>query len=69
MSNVILLDFSNTKRKPREMPDGASAEICIFHGVRVERLTDEMIEQSMPRQNGRRIPALHNQATATELDQ
>ena len=67
MSNVILLADKNHNRTPRILPDGASAEIVIFSGVRIERLTDDMIAQTMPRSN-RRLPSLNNQATAAELD-
>ena len=67
MSNVILLADRNTNRTPRQLPEGASAEIVIFHGVRIERLTDDMIAQTISRPT-RRLPSLNNQATAAELD-
>ena len=67
MSNVILLADRNNNRNPRIMPEGATAEIVIFHGVRIERLTDDMIAQTAPR-SSHRIPSLNNQATAAELE-
>lgn len=67
MTNVILLADRNLNRTPRSMPEGASAEIVIFHGVRIERLTDDMIAQTTPR-SSRRLPSLNNQATAAELE-
>ena len=67
MTNVILLADRNSNRTPRIMPEGASAEIVIFHGVRIERLTDDMIAQTTPRAS-RRLPSLNNQATAAELE-
>lgn len=67
MSNVIQLDLTNRKIAPRVAPDGTTAEIVIFHGVRVERLTDDMMQQNAPRAS-RRLPSLSNQATATELE-
>jgi hypothetical protein len=65
MSNVIPLGDTNRNRKPRSLPEGASAEIVIFHGVRVERLTDEMVQQSL--RQSRILPSRDNQATAAEL--
>lgn len=67
MTNVILLADRNLNRTSRSMPEGASAEIVIFHGVRIERLTDDMIAQTTPR-SSRRLPSLNNQATAAELE-
>ncbi|HEY4994896.1 MAG TPA: hypothetical protein VII21_01220 [Aestuariivirga sp.] len=67
MSNVILLADRNSNRTPRQLPEGASAEIVIFHGVRIERLTDDMIAQATPR-SSRRLASLNNQATAAELE-
>ena len=67
MSNVILLADRNSNRTARIMPEGATAEIVIFHGVRIERLTDDMIAQTISRST-RRLPSLNNQATATELE-
>lgn len=67
MSNVILLADRNSNRAPRIMAEGASAVILIFHGVRIERLTDDMIAQTTPR-SSRRLPSLNNQATAAELE-
>ena len=67
MSNVILLADRNSNRTPRQLPEGASAEIVIFHGVRIERLTDDMIAQTTPRST-RMLPSLNNQATAAELE-
>jgi len=67
MTNVIQLSDLNHNRKARTLPEGASAEIVIFHGVRIERLTDEMLQEKPPR-NHRRLPSLSNQATATELE-
>ena len=67
MSNVILLADTVHQRKAKPHGEGTSAEIVIFHGVRVERLTDDMIQSSMVR-NPRRLPSIHNQATAEELE-
>ncbi|MDP8998074.1 MAG: hypothetical protein M3O03_13905 [Pseudomonadota bacterium] len=67
MTNVILLADRNSNRPLRIMPEGASAEIVIFHGVRIERLTDDMIAQTTSRST-RRLPSLNNQATAAELE-
>ncbi len=67
MSNVIQLSDLNRTPRHTTLPQGASAQIVIFHGVRVERLTEEMIEATAPR-NKRRLPSLSNQATATELE-
>ena len=66
MSNVINWDDMQHNRKARQMPEGATADIVIFHGVRIQRLTDEAVEQVSVRAN-RRLPALDNQATATDL--
>jgi len=67
MSNVIQLDDMQRNRRAKPLPLGASAEIVIFTGVRVERLTDEMIQQSKPR-TSRRLASLNNQAIAAELE-
>ena len=66
MSNVIHLDGSLSERRAKAFETGHSAEIVIFHGVRVERLTDDMIQSSATRM--RRLPSLQNQATAEELE-
>ena len=66
MSKVIQLDSIVGERRPKTYPSGHSAEIVIFHGVRIERLTDDMIQTSLTR--GRRLPSLQNQATAEELE-
>ena len=66
MSNVIHLDGSLSERRAKAFTSGHSAEIVIFHGVRVERLTDDMIQSSATRM--RRLPSLQNQATAEELE-
>ena len=67
MSNVILLSAISRNRTASIVPQGQTAEIVIFHGVRIERLTDEMVAIKAPR-HGRRIASLSNQATATELE-
>ena len=67
MSNVILLSAISRNRTASILPQGQTAEIVIFHGVRIERLTDEMVAIQAPRL-GRRIASLSNQATATELE-
>ena len=66
MSNVILL--KGRERASRSMPlsEGMTADIVIFHGVRIERVTDETAENTAPA--NRRRPALNNQATAEELE-
>jgi hypothetical protein len=46
-------------------PPERMGEVVIFHGVRIERLTDEMIEQA---KRNRRLPALNNHAIAEELE-
>ena len=66
MSNVIHLDGSLSERRAKAFAPGHSAEIVIFHGVRVERLTDDMIQSSATRM--RRLPSLQKQATADELE-
>ena len=65
MSNVILLSDRADERPGRSFAAGHSAEVVIFHGVRIERLTDDMIQASATR--SRRLPSLQNQATAEEL--
>lgn len=67
MSNVILLNERYRTRGLRSLSPGHTAEIVIFHGVRIERLTDEMIAQTSCR-SVRRIASLNNMATATELE-
>ena len=67
MSNVIHLNDMKRNRKVRPLAVGSSAQIVIFHGVRIQRLTDEMIEQTERRAN-RRLPSMDNQATATDLN-
>ena len=67
MSNVILLSEISRNRTATVVPQGQTAEIVIFHGVRIERLTDEMVAVQAPRLS-RRIASLSNQATATELE-
>lgn len=62
MSNVIQLNGREGAKRPTPLPDGASAEILIFHGVRFERLADDAAPTN------RRLPTLHNQATAEELE-
>ena len=66
MNNVIRLKGREGTKKSSPLPDGMSAEILIFHGVRFERLTDDMIASEIP--SSRRLPALNNQATAEELE-
>ena len=66
MSNVIHLDDKAGERRAKAFATGHSAEIIIFHGVRIERLTDDMIQSSVTR--NRRLPSLNNQATAEELE-
>ena len=66
MSNVILLGDKLSERRNNAFASGHSAEVVIFHGVRVERLTDDMIQTSLVR--NRRLPSLQNQATAEELE-
>jgi len=48
------------------LSEGMTADIVIFHGVRIERVTDETAENTAPA--NRRRPALNNQATAEELE-
>lgn len=67
MSNVILLSSVNRNRSVRAVAVGETAQIVIFHGVRIERLTDDMVAQMQPRTT-RRLAPLSNQATATELE-
>ena len=66
MSKVILLSDRISKRRHSAFAAGHSAEVVIFHGVRIERLTDDMIQMSLVR--NRRLPSLQNQATAEDLD-
>ena len=66
MSNVILLGSKSSEQRSNAFADGHSAEVIIFHGVRIERLTDDMIHTSDVR--NRRLPSLQNQATAEELE-
>ncbi len=66
MSNVIQLKERGNGRKSMPLPAGASAQIMIFTGVRIERLTDDMIANEPPA--SRRLPARHNQAIAEELE-
>ena len=66
MSNVIHLDDTQRNRRTKPLLAGATAQIVIFHGVRVQHLTDEMIEQT-ERRSSRRLHSMDNQATATEL--
>ena len=66
MSKVIQLNGNLGERRARTYAEGHSAEIVIFHGVRVERLTEDMIQSSAIRT--RRLPSLQNQATAEELE-
>lgn len=66
MSNVILLKGRERAAKSMPLPAGMSAEIVIFHGVRIERISDDMQDSTAPA--NRRRPALRNQATAEELE-
>ena len=66
MSNVVLLSSRSGEQPKNALAAGHSAEVIIFHGVRIERLTDDMIQSSVVR--GRRLPSLQNQATAEELE-
>ncbi|MBG1232252.1 hypothetical protein [Aestuariivirga litoralis] len=66
MSNVIYLKGREQGRKSRPLPDGMAAEIVIFHGVRFERLTDDMIDDSKVK--NRRLPSRNNQAIAEDLE-
>ena len=66
MSKVILLGDRIGERRHSAFAAGHSAEVVIFHGVRIERLTDDMIQTSLVR--NRRLPSLQNQATAEDLD-
>jgi hypothetical protein len=66
MGNVILLQEKWSAKPARQFAPGHSAEIIIFQGVRFERLTDDMIEQS--RLRGRRLPSLQNHAMAEDWE-
>ncbi len=65
MSNVISMGDKTGERPVRSFAVDHSAEVIIFHGVRIERLTDDMIQATATR--SRRLPSLQNQATAEEL--
>jgi hypothetical protein len=66
MDNVIFLGDRRAARQDTPLAPDQTAEIIIFQGVRIERLTDDMIEQAKLRL--RRLPSLQNHATAEELD-
>ena len=66
MDNVIFLGDRRAARQEMPLAPDQTAEIIIFQGVRIERLTDDMIEQAKLRL--RRLPSLQNHATAEELD-
>lgn len=66
MSNVILFGDRKSGRKASPLPEGHCADIVIFHGVRVERLTDDMIAATVEKIS-RRIPAISAAATAEDL--
>ena len=66
MSNVVLLSNKSGEQPKNTFAAGHSAEVIIFHGVRIERLTDDMILSTAVR--ARRLPSLQNQATAEELE-
>ncbi len=66
MSNVFILNSKSGVRRSGAFAAGHSADVVIFHGVRIERLTDDMIQTSVIR--NRRLPSLQNQATAEELE-
>ncbi len=66
MSNVVHLRSKTGEQPKSPFAAGHSAEVIIFHGVRIERLTDDMIQSSAVR--GRRLPSLQNQAIAEELE-
>ncbi len=66
MSNVFILNGKSGVRRSSAFAAGHSADVVIFHGVRIERLTDDMIQTSVIR--NRRLPSLQNQATAEELE-
>lgn len=66
MSNVVLLSSKSGGQRSNAFSDGHSAEVIIFHGVRIERLTDDMIQTSAVR--NRRLPSLQNHAIAEELE-
>ena len=66
MSNVITLGSKTSDRCRSAFAADHSAEVVIFHGVRIERLTEDMIQTSVVR--GRRLPSLQNQATAEDLE-
>ena len=66
MSNVIFLSERTVAKQARPLALGETAAIIIFQGVRIERLTDDMIEQE--RSKPRRLPSLQNQATAEDLE-
>ena len=67
MDNVIHMQGRTMQRESQPRASGSSAEIIIYPGVRFERLTEEMVEATLP-QRSRRLPALHNMATAEELE-
>jgi hypothetical protein len=67
MSNVILFGERQGGRKASPLPEGHCADIVIFHGVRVERLTDDMIAATAEK-TSRRIPIHTSAATAEELE-
>lgn len=65
MDNVILLQERRAGHPAKSGPAIGQAEIVIFPGVRIERVTDELPQAAPPR---RRLPALQNHATAEELE-
>lgn len=65
MSNVIFLNSRRSTPRAKANPPERMGEVVIFHGVRIERLTDEMIEQA---KRNWRLPSMTNHAIAEELE-
>jgi hypothetical protein len=65
MGEVIRWEKFERKSEARPQAVGHSADIVIFHGVRIERLTDEMMQASLVR--NRRFAKMPDQLALEDL--